>query len=124
MRQIKTFIRVVPPLLIAMDGAAFLFAIYGQSWAKDALYFHREMFGHSITLIAYMTYFSYRFKVCAYTWASLATLFLLNILNIIYFFVDLNYYSIYAGIIIFSGLTMTTFYAISTNRSPTARRKL
>ena len=122
MRQIKTFIKAVPPLLIAMDGMAFVFAIYGQTWIKDAMYFHREMFGHSLVLIAYMTYFSYRFKVCAYTWASLTTLLLINLLNLIYFFVPLEYLSWYGSILCLYVIEITLIYAIQSNTRNRPRR--
>src|SRR5690606_11459406 len=105
-----------------MDGVAFLFSICGQSWAKDALYFHREMFGHSLVLLVYMTYFSYRFKVCAYTWASLTTLLLINLLNLIYFFVPLEYLSWYGSILCLYVIEITLIYAIQSNTRNRPRR--
>lgn len=113
MRQIKNVIKVIPPFILFGDGIAFLFYILGIF--PTFLDFHREIFGHSILTVLYMAYFSYRFKVCLYTWASVVALMLLNILNIIYFFLTLEYYIIYAGIIIFSGSLMTLFYVIQSN---------
>lgn len=122
MREMKSFAKAVPVLLLIGDGIAFLFSY--TSIFKDFMWFHSEIAGHSFLTVGYIAYFSYRFKVCLYTWASVTALAILNLLNILYFFVPLEYYTIYAGIIIFSGLTMTLFYALSTNRSTTARRKL
>lgn len=122
MRQMKNFAKAVPVLLLAGDGIAFLFS-YTEIF-REFMWFHSEISGHSFLTVSYIAYFSYRFKVCLYTWASVAALVTLNLLNILYFFVPLEYYTIYAGIIIFSGLTMTFIYAISPNRSDTARRKL
>jgi hypothetical protein len=122
MREMKSFAKAVPVLLLIGDGIAFLFSY--TSIFIDFMWFHSEVSGHSLLTVGYIAYFSYRFKVCLYTWASVTALATLNLLNILYFFVPLEYYTIYAGIIIFSGLTMTLFYALSTNRSTTARRKL
>lgn len=115
MRQIKTFVKAVPPLLLVMDGIAFIFAHLKMSWIKDFMWFHREMFGHSISLLVYIIYFSYRFKVCKYTWTAIICLVLLNLLNLLYYFLPLDYYELYAGILAFYGITILILYAFQPN---------
>ena len=122
MREMKSFAKAVPVLLLIGDGIAFLFSY--TEFFKDFMWFHSEIGGHSFLTVGYIAYFSYRFKVCLYTWASVTALAMLNLLNILYFFVPLEYYTIYAGIIIFSGLTMTLFYAIQSNTRSRPRREL
>lgn len=114
MRNIKIIVKAIPPLLLAGDAVALLFSL--TTISKELLWFHSEMGGHSILTIIYIAYFSYRFKVCLYTWASISALLCLNILNLIYFFLPLDYYKLYAGIIITAGMLMTIVYAISANR--------
>ena len=122
MMAMKNFAKAVPVLLLAGDGIAFLFS-YTDHFTSF-MWFHSEIGGHSLLTVGYIAYFSYRFKVCLYTWASVSSLVILNLLNLIYFFVPLEYYTIYAGIIIFSGLTMTLFYAIQSNTRSRPRREL
>src|SRR5690606_37028009 len=113
--QLKAFIKVIPPFLISMDGVAFIFKKLNISCIDGILWMHSELFGHSIILLAYISYFSYRFKVCAYTWSSITALSLLNILNIIFFFLPLDYYKLYAVILISYGIAITVLYAIQSN---------
>lgn len=126
MRQIKNFIKVTAPLLVAADAVSFVLAstvdFQKDSWAADMLWFHRELFGHSISLLVYMTYFSYRFRVCKYTWLSITALVLINILNILHYFISLDYYLFYAVILTGYGVLMLALYAV--NRSNATRKKL
>lgn len=110
MNLIKNIIRVIPPAILLSDGIALIFS-YSNHF-ESFMWFHSEITGHSLITVFYMAYFSYRFKACGYTWASLSAMALLNVLNLIYFFVPLDYYKIYASVIVFSGLIMTLFYAL------------
>ena len=115
MRQIKTFIKVIPPLMVIMDGIAFIFVHLKKEWVEDLLWFHREFFGHSIILLVYIIYFSYRFKVCKYTWCAIICLVLINLLNITYYFLPLDYYELYAGILALYSISIFILYAFQPN---------
>ena len=52
--------------------------------------------GHSLLTTLYMAVYTYRHRGCAYTWSVLVGLALLNILNIISEFIEIEYYSTYA----------------------------
>ena len=110
MKLIRNIIRVIPPVILLSDGIALIFS-YTDIFL-EFMWFHSEITGHSLITVFYMAYFSYRFKACYYTWASISAMALLNVLNLIYFFVPLDYYKIYASVIVFSGLIMTLFYVL------------
>jgi hypothetical protein len=55
-----------------------------------------EISGHSLMTTFYMAVYTYLHRACAYTWAVLISLALLNILNLITEFIELEYYSTYA----------------------------
>lgn len=119
MRQIKTFIKVTPPLLVVADAVTFALAAITDfdkdSWASDMLWFHRELFGHSAALLVYIVYFSYRFRVCKYTWISIASLILINILNLTYYFISLDYYMFYFAILSGYSVAILSVYVIQSN---------
>lgn len=124
MRQIKNFIKVTAPLLVSADAVTFIIAstVGFNKEAEGLLWLHGELFGHSIALLVYMVYFSYRFRVCKYTWLSITALVLINILNILHYFISLDYYLFYAVILTGYGVLMLALYVV--NRSNATRKKL
>src|SRR5690554_3187799 len=78
MRAFRNLVMVIPPMILLSDGIAV--ALYSCSCFPDFMWFHSEISGHSVLTVLYMSYFSHRFRACAYTWASLVALMSLNVL--------------------------------------------
>jgi len=85
-----------------VDGISFLLSVFD-------FYFYDywwigELTGHNILSVIYMLFYAYYNRLCNYTVICIISLGILNILNIAHYFLDLSYYLVYAGIIIFTGI--------------------
>jgi hypothetical protein len=100
----KRLIIYIPFLILLGDGISFI--IYHTDWYESYAYLFSEIGGHSILLVVYMAYFGKRLKYCAFSMVCIYTLLLVNVLNLIYFFVPLMYYQMYVGIILICGTIM------------------
>ena len=106
MKRLKVYIRDIPFIILLVNGISFVFAMSGI-YFTDYWFIH-EITGHNLLTVIYMGFFSYMHKACNYTIVSLVTMLLLNLLNIIYFFYTFEYYNVYAGIVIFSGIVLAS----------------
>lgn len=72
----------------------------------DFIYsFLSEFTDFSIPLVLFMAFYAYTHRFCIYSWICIGTLGLLNVTNILHYFLNFGYISLYAGLIILTGLT-------------------
>lgn len=109
----KRFIIYIPFLMLLGDGMSFL--MYHTEIYDDYLFLHSEVFGHSLLPVIFMLYFAKRLKYCAFSVVAIISLGVLNTLNLLYFFVDLLYYELYVGLIIFVGITFAVISWLRTH---------
>lgn len=105
MKFLKTYragIKDLPFALLLVDCIWWiltLFNIYqGDYW------FVLEIMSHSLAFVFFMSFYAYVHKYCLYSWACIAGLGLLNVLNILHYFVNFTYIQAYAGFIILTAL--------------------
>lgn len=79
-------------------------------------YFHGQLTGSSLLVIGYMLFYAKVHKYCLYSWACIAGLGSLNILNLIHFFIRFKEIYTYSGIILI-GTTILTFALIKWKQS-------
>lgn len=108
--MIREIVKVGPFLVLTGDGLAFVASFF--EWYNDFQWFHSQIVGHGVFMVIMWIFYAHVHRYCMYSIISLYTLFALNILNIAYFFVNLIYYQVYAGIIIFGGLALSVLYLL------------
>jgi hypothetical protein len=105
MKRLKTVIRDIPFIILFLNG---FLLIYTQFWQHDWVYWLMpQLSGHGLLLVLFMAFYAYVHRYCLYSWVCIGGLGMLNILNIIYFFVSFNYYQLYAGFIILPCIIFT-----------------
>jgi len=105
MNKLRKIAKYVPFVILLANGISFLCAQYG-------IYFHDiwwigQITGHGILTSLYMAFYALYHRHCAYTLVSILALIALNILNVAHYFISFDYYYIYSGIIIYSGITLS-----------------
>lgn len=96
--KIKNYIKDLPFILLLIDAIWWVLSLY-DIYISD-YWWVGELFSHSLTFTIVLSFYAYLHRYCLYSWVCIIGLGLLNILNILYFFVSFNYYSWYAGLII------------------------
>jgi hypothetical protein len=98
LHKLKEFVKFLPFILLFVDLIWWVLSFWGVYITN--YWIIGELFSHSLTFTLVMAFYSYVHKHCLYTWVCIIGLGLLNLLNIIYFFVNFEYYNWYAGLII------------------------
>jgi hypothetical protein len=101
---LRKIARYIPFIILLVNGISFAFAQYG-------IYFHNiwwigQITGHGILTSLYMAFFAFLHRHCIYTLVSILALITLNVLNIAHYFISFDYYYLYSGIIIYSGIIL------------------
>lgn len=101
----KVGVKDLPFLLLLWDliswiGALFDFYFFDYWWTT-------EIFSHSLATLFFMVYYAIKHKYCLYSWFCIIGLALVNLLNILHFFINFEYIQIYAGIIILTSLSFS-----------------
>lgn len=110
MRISKEGVKIAPFIILTLDSVAFI--CHGYDWYADFYFLFSQISSHSILGVMVWLFYAHLHRYCMYSIVSLYTLVILNILNLVYFFVTLEYYKIYAGIIIFGGLSLSVLYLL------------
>jgi hypothetical protein len=101
--KLKSFIKHIPFIILLVNGILILLASkYDFDWMYWIV---PQISGHGILTVIFMLFYAHTHRFCLYSWVCIVGLGLLNVLNILYFFSNFEYYQIYSGIIVFTALT-------------------
>jgi hypothetical protein len=103
MNKVKLYIKDVPFILLAVDFISWVLSLFGL-FLYD-YWWITEIASHSLLLVGFMAFYAYVHKYCLYSWICIGGLALINLLNIVHYFLDLQYIHIYVGLIIIPCLT-------------------
>lgn len=102
MKSLRNNIKDIPFIILAINGIGW---VLNQFDIYQSYYFYMsQITGHGLLTCLFMGFYSYVHRFCLYSKICIVSLFLLNILNLIYNTLPLNYYNVYSFIIIFTGL--------------------
>ena len=95
-------IKDLPFILLSIDIIWWVLSFWG-------IYSHDywvvlEFFSHSLSFCFFMAFYAYVHRYCYYSWACIIGLALLNLVNIFYYFIPIDYFRLYIGVIL-----ITTF---------------
>lgn len=94
----KVGIKDLPFALLVIDFIWWILSLFKVNLLDH--WWIPEITGHSLFFVFHAVYYAIRHKHCLYTWVCLGGLGLLNVLNVLHFFVNFEYIQSYAGIII------------------------
>ena len=102
--------------MLLMDGILVLAALLGGgSW----IYFLMpQISGHGLLVVFYAGYFARVHRFCIYTWICLGALAALNVLNILYYWLQFSYYELYVCLLVYPILIMYGIYRIRQRNAP------
>lgn len=117
MRKIKPFIRDIPFVILLMNGIlVFAAMLEAGPW----IYFLMpQLSGHGLIVLFYAGYFAKLHRFCIYTWICLGALAALNVLNILYYWLQFSYYELYVCLLVYPILIMYVIYRIRKRNAPT-----
>lgn len=98
----KAGIKDLPFFLLSIDAVWWGLSLRGIYITE--YWWIGEIFSHSVAFVAFMAFYAYIHKYCLYSWVCIGTLGLLNLTNILHYFLNFGYIKFYAGIIILTGL--------------------
>ena len=101
MRFLKTYkagIKDLPFLLLVIDLIWYVLSYFNLY--SSQYWWIPELTGHSLAFVLFMAFYAYVHKYCLYSWVCIAGLGLLNLLNLLHYFVNFEYHILYAGGII------------------------
>ena len=110
--KLKDRIKDIPFILLSLDLIWWVLSLL-DIWVLDN-WWVSEISSHSLLFVAFMAFYAYVHRYCIYSWIAIVSLGLINLLNIIHFFVTLGYYQMYSGIILTTGIL---FYVIKWKKS-------
>jgi hypothetical protein len=102
--KLRKIARYVPFVILLANGISFCLAQYGFYFYDH--WWIEQITGHGILTSLYMAFFAFLHRHCIYTLISILALIALNILNIAHYFISFDYYYLYSGIIIYSGIIL------------------
>lgn len=110
MKHLKRFIKDIPFAILLMNGImVFAAMVLDGDWIYELM---PQISGHGLLIMVYALFFARVYRFCIYTWICLLALAAFNLLNIIYFFVDFEYYRLYVSLLIYPILFMYVIYRI------------
>jgi len=104
-KKIKVGIRNLPFFILLLDLVWWMLSFFGI-YLSD-YWFIGEITSHSLAFVLFMAYYAYVHRFCLYSWIAIIGIGLLNLLNIVYFFLPLEYIQVYVGIIIIISLILS-----------------
>ena len=96
--------RYTPVAMLYIDGVSLLF--YNAEIYPEVYIFIVNHTGHSTLVMLYFAANAYLKRACLYTYVSIVSMFLLNIINTLS--LPERYYELYASTIIFAGMAFAT----------------
>lgn len=119
-RIAAALIRRLPFYLLALKGVwltLYFFGIHvGDYW------FISELQAHSVAFCFVLAFYAYVNRSCLYLWACILSLLGLNVLNIMYYFVNYPYVNYYSAVIIAAGLSFAFIHAATKPKRRSASR--
>lgn len=97
-RIYKAGIKDLPFVLLALDLVWWVLGLFGIYILDN--WWIGEIASHSVAFILFMAFYAYAHKYCLYSWVCIVGLGLLNITNILHYFVNFDYVQLYAGLIL------------------------
>lgn len=119
-RVYKAGIKDLPFLLLLIDLVWWLLSFTGITILE--YWWIGEIASHSVAVVLFMAFYAYVHKYCMYSWVCIVGLGLLNITNIMHYFVNFDYVQLYAGLIIITSLSFAiikwrkSYYKSGTHR--------
>lgn len=110
LRDYKAGIKDLPFLLLTIDLIWWVFSLFGVNILDH--WWIGEIFSHSLAFVMFMTFYAYVHKYCLYSWICIGGLGLINLLNLLHYFINFDYVQTYAGIIICVCLIFAIIYKL------------
>lgn len=98
MNKIKRYIKHVPFVLLSLDLIWWVLSLFGI-WSTE-YWWVLELSSHSLITVGFMAFYAYLHRFCLYSWICIIGIGLINILNLVHYFVDFRYIESYAGFIL------------------------
>lgn len=102
MNKLKEFIKDIPFIILLVNGICLLY--HESDWYSKYYFIISQFSSNCILTTFFMLFYAYVHRYCLYSWVCIISIGLLNIFNLTYYFIPLDYYRIYASIIITTGL--------------------
>jgi hypothetical protein len=102
MKELKPLIIHLPFVILLINGISFIFSLFNKYFID--YWWVLEFSSHGLLTVFYMLFYAYYNRLCSYTIICIATLGVINVLNIAHYFLDLEYHKIYVGILIITGI--------------------
>jgi hypothetical protein len=114
LRATRYVLRRLPCYLLVLKGLWLVLAAF-DFYVSD-YWFISELQGHSAAFCAVLLYNAYVGRACLYLWVCTLSLLGLNVLNILYYFVNYPYLNHYSAVLVLAGLLTSLIYAIRKTR--------
>ncbi len=110
MRIPKQLIKTTPFIILLVNG---ILIICAQVKEFEWIYFLvPQISGHGVLIVIHTLFYARIHRYCLYSFVAIYSLLALNILNVIYFFVNLDYYKMYSSIIVFGGILLSLIFIL------------
>lgn len=110
LRTYKAGIKDLPFVLLTIDLIWWVLSLFGIYILE--YWWIGEIFSHSVAFVAFMAFYAYIHKYCLYSWVCIGGLGVLNVCNLLHYFFNFQYITVYAGLIILPCICFAFIYKI------------
>lgn len=114
-RFIKVGIKDLPFFLLLIN-LGWLFLAQFNIYSFDHWWI-LELTSHSLSFVGFMAFYAYLHRYCIYSWVCIGGLGMLNLVNLMHYFLNFNYLSIYMAVILITSLIFAIIFKIKKNES-------
>lgn len=102
MRKFSELIKDIPFIILLVNGICLFY--HESEWYSEYYFLISQISGSTILTTVYMLFYAFVHRFCLYSKVCIISLGVMNIFNLTYYFISLDYYHVYAYIIITTGL--------------------